>query len=889
MHPPLRLSHVLIPVAIAGALSLLAVLGVLRPVSGPVFDTLLRLRRPVAAPTQIILVDLDDEAASLAGSWPWSRSILADGLVTLRELDAHAAVLELGLSRPSAPGLDPVALRQELPDALTREFSRIEENVQSLFDAIRRGSVQPKDASRYVADLVGLVAMARVRLSNAATGIERDEDVLLGQAAGYFGRTFVPIDLSAAEPAPGPALDLSRFQVRTAVAERDPSRRAASITPPVGPVLAGSSGGGFLGVGPGDEPVRRSVPLTARVGDVHYAQIGFAALLDLLGSPELELRPRQIVIHDAAVPGRSGNEDIVIPLGDGGSMFLDWPRGAPGDGFRHLSWARLIQYRDLESRLIAALRDMDAHGYLSYLRSDTPLLGAYENASRLQRDMLAAGTASYVDEWRNARDLFFRLCGQFLEGDAAARIVADAEKAAAYPGLTDDERQGIRTASAAVPRSFTAALGVYRELEQLRSELRDAVVGSLAIITPAGSLDPESTGRTPFGAPASVGAVSAALAATVLDGRFIDPLPAWAGLVVTSVLSLALGLGLYRRGAVELLVAGAGLAIVTAAGIASLFLFGSLLMDPVTPVAGCLATGIALAVNALSAGRARAASLRVAFAGRMRSDGVSRLIASPGLLGKQGRRLEVAVLSVAMEGLAVPEAGPDVEAAARSLRAFHAALGEAVFGENGIVAGASGDSAIACFGVLDDGKERLVQACRAALRVRSLDQGRAGRASSRLAVRVGIDAGACVVGDLGTREPARWSAAGVPTDTAVRLRDLGARYGVGILASGAVTAATADSFVFRMLDRVRVSGHESEIPVSELVGQAGVVDAAAKALVALFAEGRERLDQGDAKGALALFQRILATWPSDGPAALFAERCRQLIDQPGRPPSDPTA
>src|SRR5208283_457374 len=156
-----------LPLASAAILGMLGSLGVLARVDGRAYDRFLRFRP--AAPSQqsafgdaakdILLVDIDPQAGSLAG-------LLADGLVILKEMDARYAVLDLPLAKKSPPALDPSVLRQTLPNALDREFSQMEENIQSLFDAIRRGSVRPRDASRYVSDLVGLVGKAKERLSS---------------------------------------------------------------------------------------------------------------------------------------------------------------------------------------------------------------------------------------------------------------------------------------------------------------------------------------------------------------------------------------------------------------------------------------------------------------------------------------------------------------------------------------------------------------------------------------------------------------------------------------------------------------------------------------------------------------------------------------------------
>ena len=231
-----------LPLAAAVILGILGNLGVLQRLDGRAFDRLLRLRPAAPAAKSILLVDIDSQPGSLAG-------LLADGLVSLKEMDARYAVLDLPLAQKSPPALDPSVLRQTLPNALDREFSQMEENIQSLFDAIRRGSVRARDSARYVSDLVGLVGKAKGRLFSAAMGIERDDDALLGQAAAFFGRVYVPVGLLAAADFPArpelSELALQRQSIPVLVTGRDPSFHAGGIRPAVLPVVRGAREAAF--------------------------------------------------------------------------------------------------------------------------------------------------------------------------------------------------------------------------------------------------------------------------------------------------------------------------------------------------------------------------------------------------------------------------------------------------------------------------------------------------------------------------------------------------------------------------------------------------------------------------------------------------------------------
>ena len=308
-----------LPLAAAVLLALLGSFGVLQRFDGRAYDRFLRLRPAAPTASGILLVDID-APGSLAG-------LLADGLVTIKEMDARYAVLDLPLAQKSPPALDPSVLRQTLPNALDREFSQMGENIQSLFDAIRRGAVRPRDAARYVSDLVGLVAQAKGRLFGAAMGIERDDDALLGQAAAFFGRVYVPVDLLATEFPPAPDLvdlALQRQSIPVLRAGTDPSVHVVGIRPSVLPVVRGARGGGFPSEEPDPDGVRRRTRLLAEYDGQHLAQLAFAAVLDLLGNPEIQVSPGRVLLRGAVLPGNRP-ATLEIPLGETGQMLLNWP------------------------------------------------------------------------------------------------------------------------------------------------------------------------------------------------------------------------------------------------------------------------------------------------------------------------------------------------------------------------------------------------------------------------------------------------------------------------------------------------------------------------------------------------------------------------------------
>jgi adenylate cyclase len=776
------------------------------------------------------------------------------------------------------------------------------ENIQSLFDAIRRGAVRPQDAARYVSDLVGLVAQAKGRLFGAAMGIERDDDALLGQAAAFFGRVYVPVDLlSTPDTQAAPDLvdlALQRQSLPVLRTGRDPSVHVVGIRPSVLPVVRGARGGGFPSEEPDPDGVRRRTRLLAEYDGQHLAQLAFAAVLDLLGNPEIQVSPGKVILHGAVLPGNRLST-LEIPLGETGQMLLNWPAtaprlvttrngasgaaaanggAAPDDGFRHLPWSTLLAEHRMEDSLVADLRDMDAKGYLSYLRSSTSLLDVFEEGARLGRGMLAAGSDADVEQWRAARESFFALCDQFLGGDAETRIISDADRQLQSGALSEEEKNLARAERDRVPAAFADARQVQEMLQQARSSLRDSLAGSFCIV----SLPPteEETGSTvtPFGSPSNDARASAALASTVLSGHFLRAAPARVVLLLAAVLSLALSLAVLRLKPLLSLVVGIAAAVAAAVGAGAVFSVGGLFVPPSVPVMSMLVTGISLASLKLAWKRGASRTVRAAFAGRVSTESLQAIDASRARLVPEGSRRAATVLSLVVKGAAVESAGEDPREVIRRLRTHRAALGEALLGLGGMVVDAGSGRIAAAFGAPVESEDHVRRACLAALRVLALERELNGSAVSVFSSRIGIHTGECVAGFLGDRVRPDYSLVGIPAEIAARLEALNDAFGTSILVSEQVREAAGPGLLVRMLGTISAGRPPGRVRVYELIAQRDGPEPPEAHLIAEFEEALARMEKGDTEGALALFTQLLLRFPGDGPSVAYARRCRRLLE-----------
>ena len=184
-----------IPVLVAGVFILLNLLPFWATVENRVYDLLLHLRRPVPEDRSLLFIDIEDTAIAHVGMFPWSRDIMADGLVVMKEFDAAYAVFDIEYTEPSPRGVNTEFLEREIPEIFGNEFASIDRNINDLFAALQSGRISLKDAREYVRDLSALTEESRKTLQEAVERIARDNDSYFGRAARLFEKAFFTVNM----------------------------------------------------------------------------------------------------------------------------------------------------------------------------------------------------------------------------------------------------------------------------------------------------------------------------------------------------------------------------------------------------------------------------------------------------------------------------------------------------------------------------------------------------------------------------------------------------------------------------------------------------------------------------------------------------------------------
>jgi adenylate cyclase len=139
-----------------------------------------------------------------------------------------------------------------------------------------------------------------------------------------------------------------------------------------------------------------------------------------------------------------------------------------------------------------------------------------------------------------------------------------------------------------------------------------------------------------------------------------------------------------------------------------------------------------------------------------------------------------------------------------------------------------GDAIVAVFGAPLDDPHHATNAVRAALRcaaaLGTLDRVTAAFGAT-VRQRIGLNSGAALVGNIGSRRRFNYTVMGDVVNLASRLEGANKLYGTTVLASQATVALTGNALVWRELDAIRVKGRTEAVRVFEPLGVAGEVAA----------------------------------------------------------------
>ncbi len=223
------------------------------------------------------------------------------------------------------------------------------------------------------------------------------------------------------------------------------------------------------------------------------------------------------------------------------------------------------------------------------------------------------------------------------------------------------------------------------------------------------------------------------------------------------------------------------------------------------------------------------------------------------------------------------------------LNEYFGEMVEVVFEHGGILDKYIGDAIMAVFGTPFPSPNDADNAVRVAIQMRDvlarLNQRWSEVGQPPFEIRIGINSGDVVAGNIGSARRMDYTVIGDGVNTAARLESANKQLGTGILISGSTRELLNDDYRLRELDLIRVKGRVEPVPIYEVRGLKSDISATREtAFLEAFADGLGHYRARDWNIAIAGFEHALNADPEDQPARLLRERAAFYRDNP--PPDE---
>lgn len=264
---------------------------------------------------------------------------------------------------------------------------------------------------------------------------------------------------------------------------------------------------------------------------------------------------------------------------------------------------------------------------------------------------------------------------------------------------------------------------------------------------------------------------------------------------------------------------------------------------------------------------------------------VDELLANPEKIKLGGEKKICTVLFSDVAGFTTISEQLSPDALVTLLNEYLTEMTNIVFKYDGMLDKYEGDAIMAVFGAPVSHGNDAIHSCAAALEMQQqlvqLRKRWAEQGKPQLHVRVGLNTGPMVVGNMGSESRFDYTVMGDSVNLGARLEGANKQYGTAIMIGEATWQMAKDGIIARELDLLRVKGKNEPVRVYELIALAetGISDEKTQVLN-YFHKGFENYLAQNWDWALNYFKQALSIDANDSPSLTYVKRCEQFLANP---------
>ncbi len=257
---------------------------------------------------------------------------------------------------------------------------------------------------------------------------------------------------------------------------------------------------------------------------------------------------------------------------------------------------------------------------------------------------------------------------------------------------------------------------------------------------------------------------------------------------------------------------------------------------------------------------------------------IERILKNPELLQLGGEKREITSFFSDLAGFTSISESLPPEDLVHLLNDYLSEMTNIILSQGGTLDKYEGDSIIAFFNAPLEQPDHAMRACRAALecqrRLAELRPNLQSHYGHELFMRIGINSGQAVVGNMGSRDRFDYTAMGDTINLASRLEGACKQYRVPILIGEDTFEQVKEHIVTKEVDLIRVVGRKKPVRIFEIFGERRDVSEGKLEKIKHFEQAIEVYRKGDWNVALNLFQKM----ENDMLAQVYIDRCQKLME-----------
>ena len=277
--------------------------------------------------------------------------------------------------------------------------------------------------------------------------------------------------------------------------------------------------------------------------------------------------------------------------------------------------------------------------------------------------------------------------------------------------------------------------------------------------------------------------------------------------------------------------------------------------------------------------------IKAAFSQYLSPSLVDRLVENPKLLKLGGERKMLTAFFSDVVNFATIAEELEAEELVDLLNNYLSNMTEIILKYEGTVDKYEGDAIIAFFGAPITMEDHASQTCLAAIdmqkRLAELREGWKKEGKHELSMRIGINTGNMVVGNMGSTTRMDYTMMGDSVNLASRLEGVNKQYNTYTILSEFTYELAKNNIEARELDSIRVVGKKEPIKIYELLGRKGEIEDHIRLILPHYLEGLYHYKNMRWEEGITCFENALNLYEDDGPSLTYFERC---ITFQGHPP-----